>query len=147
MKLVARIASSHITTYYDRVLVTLGEWHWHTYDTEKLPNNWDGIPYVVSMCAQRGHLHVMKYLHSRGIDIHGYNEGPLVFACRGSHRHIVRYLLKHGGGYNSISNSISICIEYLLQSGQSDILMKYYSNRKIRGESNLSTHILNYHQG
>ena len=60
--------------------------------------------------SEEGHLETVKYLIENGADIHALNDFSLMSAVRNGHLHVVKYLIEHGKIHEKIDTAIQNAI-------------------------------------
>lgn len=66
----------------------------------------DDDEWSLRMACLHGQLHIVKYLHENGCDIHIKQERPLLNAIHKGHLDIVKYLISHGANIHRINDAL-----------------------------------------
>ena len=74
---------------------------------------------LIKTCIN-GDLKKVKYLVSKGADIHAYHDSALRWAARNGHLEVVKYLVEHGADVHANNND---ALRWAVWNGQQEVVL------------------------
>jgi ankyrin repeat protein len=96
-------------------------------------NNTDYIDPIIIQSAQQGHMLLLEFMHSIGVNIHQASSvtypSPLHAAIVNNKLQVVRWLIKHGADCNTRNRDGQTALQYAVTEGSLDVLRALLQER------------------